>query len=872
MGLVVLAGAAASSACEGSGIAVRLPPECPGDPLGDLPVPAAMPGVLPAEIYADLTVAGVEGVVLDPRPLGRGEHAVERWWLAPNSCTPSGGYYGWGPPPPAVADDTPPAPGEVTPSAGWSRIRALVITGPDPGADDDARRWMTTFDRLGAVAFHVASPGRVALEATIDALCDDVQGAATTLLVTTGRAAHTDAGDAFLIGGSEAISWQQLGERYLLACAGAGLRIWVVDAAFAPPLESLDGAEAAPTMLWRASSEQRPDAPRMTPRGGGLLTLALTERVDNEAGSACLSTQIARTRDLWSAFGDASSVVARMRADRWTRYGEAALQAAVADAGGAPHPHLAQQIAAEITADLPDAPLSLSGGAPAQAACEGDEDCREINIVCSPGACRHFVCTDAGVCRPGPDIDRPCDDGSICTTGDLCDGLGQCRGELVECDDGNACTVDTCVYDAGCVVSPILPGQPCDDGKLCTLADRCNDSGGCVGDLVSCDDGDDCTIDTCHPVEGCVYGAATGPCDDGDACTHQDFCADALCRGAPLPCNDGELCTSSACEANVGCLYPPLPDGLTCDDGDGCTIEDRCASGSCVGTSTVCDDGLECTLDVCEDGGCVHLPAPGTCATSTGCVAVGEPPPGEPCMACVSTGVVMPAPESEGAACPDDGVTCTTDVCQAGTCMHAHVQGFCHDDAGNCVPVGGLIAPCLQCVATGIAAVAEAGAACDDGDPCTHDDGCSSGAICGGTTAACCAPDPPAACGDTMEGDTSTDPKAFAFIDDWSCLSTVTFGSAERSHAFDAPCEGIVTFQFSGAPGLLLFVTPGEVGEPESAEETCAMASCDGYTAGPASRVMSAGQRFQITVDGSFDAAGAYSIEVQCACDEEPAP
>jgi hypothetical protein len=42
------------------------------------------------------------------------------------------------------------------------------------------------------------------------------------------------------------------------------------------------------------------------------------------------------------------------------------------------------------------------------------------------------------------------------------------------CDDGNACTLDSCL-DAQCSHSPVANGSACDDGDACTHGDRCRD-------------------------------------------------------------------------------------------------------------------------------------------------------------------------------------------------------------------------------------------------------------------------------------------------------------------------------------------------------------------------------------------------------------
>jgi len=47
------------------------------------------------------------------------------------------------------------------------------------------------------------------------------------------------------------------------------------------------------------------------------------------------------------------------------------------------------------------------------------------------------------------------------------------------CDDGNACTADSC-DPAGCVQTPVPDGSACDDGSAATLGDRCV-SGACQG-------------------------------------------------------------------------------------------------------------------------------------------------------------------------------------------------------------------------------------------------------------------------------------------------------------------------------------------------------------------------------------------------------
>lgn len=104
-----------------------------------------------------------------------------------------------------------------------------------------------------------------------------------------------------------------------------------------------------------------------------------------------------------------------------------------------------------------------------------------------------------------------------------------------------------------------------------------------------------------------------------------------------------------------------------------------------------CDDGVECTEDVCDDGVCVHLLRHARCeqlCSATGCVArhcdgdedctdgdacngIERCEAGAPGSGCVSSGEILNC---------DDGVPCTADGCSATTgCVHARNDGLCED-------------------------------------------------------------------------------------------------------------------------------------------------------------------------------------------------
>ena len=217
-------------------------------------------------------------------------------------------------------------------------------------------------------------------------------------------------------------------------------------------------------------------------------------------------------------------------------------------------------------------------------------------IVCDPSAdtaCSKNTCQSAtATCQkasvpPG----TSCSDGSLCTGGDVC-AAGTCIGVPLGCNDGVACTKDSCDPKLGCVSTP-TPGSTCDDSSPCTLGDTCLLNGTCAGTTVTCNDGNACTIDACDSKNGgCSNLPTTGTCDDGNPCT------------------------SEACDAGSGaCVAQPAP-GKPCDDGNACTTGDVCGILSCDGKAIACNDGNPCTTDACDpkSGQCGSVLAQGFAA------------------------------------------------------------------------------------------------------------------------------------------------------------------------------------------------------------------------------------------------------------------
>lgn len=291
-----------------------------------------------------------------------------------------------------------------------------------------------------------------------------------------------------------------------------------------------------------------------------------------------------------------------------------------------------------------------------------------------------------------------CDDGNACTD-DSCDTVNGCvhTNNTAPCDDGNQCTVNDACGNSVCV-----PGMPivCDDNVSCT-DDYCQNGVGCVYEWAcecvsdsQCDDLNPCTDDSC--ISGfCEYPFNSTACDDNNACTITDQCVEGECLGiALLNCDDENQCTIDACDPVSGCQHESQT-GMACDDGDACTTTDACDKDVCGGKTIVCNDQNPCTDDSCDkQSGCVYAPNNAN-----------------PC---------------------EDGSLCTTgDFCDAGQCQGGKAlkcddENICTDDV--CQPQKGCVYPANQ-------------AGCDDGNSCTVGDICADMACASGTNICECESD-----------------------------------------------------------------------------------------------------------------------------------
>ena len=296
---------------------------------------------------------------------------------------------------------------------------------------------------------------------------------------------------------------------------------------------------------------------------------------------------------------------------------------------------------------------------------------------CTDDACEE-VEGEPKVCAFTPNT-AECDDGNPCTGPDVC-GDGACAGEILPLDEVN---IEECVCGADQDCGPLEDGDVC-NGTLVCLIEEDADTGLCQVDgesVLVCDDGFDCTDDTCDPVEGCINEPDSGMCDDGNECT-EDACEVGVgCQS--VPSEDGATCSGEGgvweCLAGE-CVCVPQCDGKECGD-NGCGGE----CGTCDGLQDVCFGGSCMCAPACDDKECGDDGCDSLCGVCTG--------PQDECI----DGACICQPDCVGKQCGGDGCggdcgacpenqTCKAgNVCECSYEECAEVccewQQFCHEEA-----------------------------------------------------------------------------------------------------------------------------------------------------------------------------------------------
>ncbi len=116
----------------------------------------------------------------------------------------------------------------------------------------------------------------------------------------------------------------------------------------------------------------------------------------------------------------------------------------------------------------------------------------------------------------------------------------------LDCSASSPCVRAAFSLDAGaCVQTPLTNGVACTDPGGCLVDSACLD-GQCLGQPLNCDDGNACTTDVCTPSLGCQHLPA------GDQCPTSDPCLAPSCDPV-LGCQTSAVADGTACGTTIGC-------------------------------------------------------------------------------------------------------------------------------------------------------------------------------------------------------------------------------------------------------------------------------------------------------------------------------
>lgn len=202
----------------------------------------------------------------------------------------------------------------------------------------------------------------------------------------------------------------------------------------------------------------------------------------------------------------------------------------------------------------------------------GQDGCADATPCCAGHACCGGTCLAGADCCTaqggaacgdaccGGATPRCCQDGTCIPDGGCC-GDGDCAGSAEPCRQG------VCQPDHTCGVQ-VTVGASCASGDACTTGATCQSDGTCgSGTAVTCDDGLACTTDSCDAGTGCVHtlqegfcliaGAcyASGDANPGNACQVCDpdrATAAWSDETAGAACGAGTVCRNGACQS--GCV------------------------------------------------------------------------------------------------------------------------------------------------------------------------------------------------------------------------------------------------------------------------------------------------------------------------------
>lgn len=244
--------------------------------------------------------------------------------------------------------------------------------------------------------------------------------------------------------------------------------------------------------------------------------------------------------------------------------------------------------------------------------CPSNSSCRELSY--NSTECKEnnsCTCTGISECCDGCFVKnefQECNDGNFCTENTICQSNGVCgNGREKNCDyilTDSQCQNAICDNNQRrCYIESINDGEACDNQNPNDGQDRCT-NGICVGESCICGEINDCC-------DGCFPKNEDGGCTNGNFCVINEHCqSNGLCSGGnPRDCSDSitnNECQIEHCDENLDrCTAAPARDSESCDDGQWCTVNDRCDNGLCVSgedrdCSGIVTDAI-CQLPYCDE-------------------------------------------------------------------------------------------------------------------------------------------------------------------------------------------------------------------------------------------------------------------------------
>ncbi len=363
--------------------------------------------------------------------------------------------------------------------------------------------------------------------------------------------------------------------------------------------------------------------------------------------------------------------------------------------------------------------------------------------VCECPTCVQDNCTLTRTCA-SPQAgcfgsEKSCDDGDACTT-DTCDLVTGCRSVLsVFCDDSNNCTSDRCVNGVCQFTSKVCTGSdPCYQNNLCDIVTGlCNtntpidpatynstdnqcfvsscpiNGRGPIQTAVQCNDGSECTIDSCVNATGCLFVNRT--CSDNNLCTF-DRCNSTFPGGCQFDDNStacpADRCNIGLCNATSGCYT--VSNATNCDLGNKCKVYSCDPVLGCQAVDRVCSDGNNCRNWTCDSqSGCSYTNI--TCNDNNQCTDDScSSDPSSTAFECVNT-----FNPSICATCAFTPCSNVVTKCQQAVCIDQLTSISCSDprvpDPVRCQNAITFETPARYCF------VVDTSSRCLDGNACTND-------------------------------------------------------------------------------------------------------------------------------------------------------